>query len=85
MIFGKTHAEKHAEKQKNLEYLSKNPVCRFAWWPIELQNGKNIWLQKYWVNYQIRKTAFGYHMEKNFGVNEVKTYATEQEARDAIY
>lgn len=85
MIFGKTHAQKHEEQQKRLEYFSKNPKCKFAWIPIILQNGQTIWLQKYWLNYEIRKTAFGYHIAKDFGVNITKAYATEKEARDALY
>lgn len=86
MIYGKTISDQREEKQEKLKFLFENPISKFAWWPVMLNNGQKVWLQKYWSNYEVVKTTFNtYYMEMDFDKPSYKCYATEQEARNALH
>ena len=45
MIFGKTSAQKDKEYQTYLKNFTFK--IKFAWFPIELDDGRKVWLQYY--------------------------------------
>jgi len=45
MIFGKTTEQMEAEVQEYLRELQKGYIW-FAWYPVQLDNGRWIWLEK---------------------------------------
>lgn len=47
MIFGMTHEQRIiANSEKAKPYIKG--IRRFAYWPVELQDGRYVWLEPYW-------------------------------------
>jgi len=49
MIFGSSHSERYKERQEILRkiYEENYSFRKFAFFPVELDNGRKVWLQNY--------------------------------------
>jgi hypothetical protein len=60
MIFGKSHEER-SSAARALEEAKGKGLKRFAWFPTRLTNGRNIWLEHYYVYKLVRPGFTRYH------------------------
>ncbi len=49
MIFGRTAQQKADIELQKIKHIYENGIIRFAWYPLRLQNGQYIFLERYWA------------------------------------
>ena len=58
MVFGKTHRQRKQDYQDFLKNVKDKGIKKFAFFPIELTDGRKIWLQYYYQFYGVYE-AYG--------------------------
>ena len=82
MVYGKTYIERRKEKQKYFENIRVNGIKKFAWKPVQLNDGKKVWLEKYFIFYNFGRNHLNeLYMWSGTGIK----FLTQKEAHDALY
>lgn len=66
MIFGLSFEQKQINSQKLLKSLYKTPICHFAWFPTRIDDGRIVWLRKYFILREIRLSNNGNYYEDGY-------------------
>ena len=90
MIYGKTYLEEYNDRHNRLLDIKtgiNNGWTKFAFWPITLNNGQKVWLQKYYEFWHVAGIGKNLWLVRCAHSNKPITYRyqTRKEGLDALY